>query len=135
MELTASSIAILLQGGIKGHHGKTGLAFLRYSQTNIVAIIDSEAVGESLLELTKIDRPVPIVSNVADSLAYKPDVLLIGIAPSGGRLPTELQAEIETAISQQVYQLLMACILPSNRNFLTLNPSSQFGTSAKSQRG
>ena len=99
MELTASSrVAILLQGGIKGHHGKTGLAFLRYSQTDIVAIIDSEAVGESLLESTKIDRPVPIVADVEAALAYKPNVLLIGIAPSGGQLPTELLAEIKIAV-------------------------------------
>ena len=34
MQLTANSrVAILLQGGIKGNHGKTGLAFLRYGQT------------------------------------------------------------------------------------------------------
>lgn len=99
MELTASSrIAILLQGGTKGHHGKTGLAFARYSQTDIVAIIDSEAVGESLVELTKIDRPVPIVADVEAALTYKPDILLIGIAPSGGQLPTEWMAQIEIAV-------------------------------------
>ena len=39
--LTAKNrVAILLTDGIKGHHGKTGLAFLRYSDTNIVAVID-----------------------------------------------------------------------------------------------
>ena len=99
MELTASSrVVILLEDGIKGHHGKTGLAFLRYSQTDIVAIVDSEAVGESLAELAKIARSVPILANVEAALAYKPNVLLIGIAPSGGQLPSELLAEIKIAV-------------------------------------
>jgi uncharacterized NAD-dependent epimerase/dehydratase family protein len=99
MQLTANSrVAILLQGGIKGHHGKTGLAFLRYSSSNVVAVIDTEAMGESLVELTKIERDVPIVNDVTAALAYQPDVLLIGIAPSGGQLPPDLLVEIAIAV-------------------------------------
>ena len=87
MQLTANSrVAILLQGGIKGDHGKTGLAFLRYSQTKIVAVIDSETAGESLVRLTKIKQDVPIVENVQTALVHQPDILLIGMAPSGGQL-------------------------------------------------
>jgi uncharacterized NAD-dependent epimerase/dehydratase family protein len=99
MQLTANSrVAILLQGGIKGHHGKTGLAFLRYSSSNVVAVIDTEAVGESLVELTKIERDVPIVNDVTAALAYQPEILLIGIAPSGGQLPPDLLVEIAIAV-------------------------------------
>ena len=99
MQLTESSrVAILLQGGIKGHHGKTGLAFLRYSQTTTVAVIDAETEGKSFAELTKIERKVPIVKDVQRALAYQPDVLLIGIAPSGGQLPVDLATEIEIAV-------------------------------------
>ena len=99
MQLTANSrVAILLESGIKGIHGKTGLAFLRYSQTNVVAVIDSQTAGESLKSLTKIARSVPIVPDLASALVYQPDLLLIGIAPSGGQLPSELQAEIAIAV-------------------------------------
>ncbi|MEO1693099.1 MAG: DUF1611 domain-containing protein [Cyanobacteria bacterium J06631_6] len=99
MELTAKSrVAILLQNGIKGIHGKTGLAFLRYSPSNIVAVIDAETAGESLVELTQIEREVPIVSSTQAALAYQPDIILIGIAPSGGKLPTKLESEIAIAI-------------------------------------
>lgn len=99
MQLTANSrVAILLQGGVKGSHGKTGLAFLRYSQTKIVAVIDSETAGESLESLTQIKQSVPIVIDIASALVYQPDILLIGIAPSGGQLPIELQAEIAIAV-------------------------------------
>ncbi len=99
MQLTANSrVAILLQGGIKGDHGKTGLAFLRYSQTTTVVVIDAETEGESLAELTKIELQVPIVKNVQAALALAPEILLIGIAPSGGQLPGDLLAEIAIAV-------------------------------------
>lgn len=92
-------MAILLEGGVKGHHGKTGLAFLRYSNTKIVAVIDRACAGKSLVELTGIQQDVPIVANVQLALAYQPDVLLIGIAPSGGQLSPNLQQEVEFAIN------------------------------------
>ena len=99
MQLTANSrVAILLQDGIKGDYGKTGLAFLRYSQTKIVAVIDSAAEGESLKKLTTIERDAPIVGNVQAALVEQPNILLIGIAPPGGQLPPDLCAEIEIAI-------------------------------------
>ncbi len=98
--LTANSrVAILLTGGIKGHHGKTGLAFLRYSQSNIVAVIDPHSTGESLTELTGIERDTPIVADIKAALAYHPDVLLIGIAPSGGQLPADLEVDIKLAVA------------------------------------
>lgn len=98
--LTANSrVAILLTGGIKGHHGKTGLAFLRYSHSQIVAVIDPDSTGASLTELTGIERDAPIVEDTQAALAYNPDVLLIGIAPSGGELPADLKVEIETAVA------------------------------------
>ena len=92
-------VAILLSEGIKGHHGKTGLAFLRYSDTEIVAVVDFASAGESIKELTGIDKDVPIVADVSAALAYNFDVLLIGIAPSGGQLPPALQREVEIAIA------------------------------------
>ena len=91
-------VAILLEDGIKGHHGKTGLAFLRYSRSNTVAVIDRACAGKSLTVLTGIERDVPIVRDVTAALAYKPNVLLIGIAPSGGQLPPNLQQEVTKAI-------------------------------------
>lgn len=91
-------VVILLEGGIKGNHGKTGLAFLRYSDTNIVAIVDSESVGMPLVEMAGIDRDIPIVADIQAAFSYQPQVLLIGIAPSGGQLPDYLLRSVESAI-------------------------------------
>lgn len=98
-QIKNGKVAILLHQGIKGNFGKTGLAFLRYSEASIVAAIDSQCAGQSLHELTGISREVPIVASVKEALSYSPDILLIGIAPSGGVLPTEWLEEINLAIA------------------------------------
>jgi uncharacterized NAD-dependent epimerase/dehydratase family protein len=92
-------LAVLLHDGIRGTQGKTGLALLRYSESEIVAVIDRQCVGESLPELTGLPRTAPIVASVADALAYQPDVLAIGIAPTGGLLPQEWRVDICQALS------------------------------------
>lgn len=94
-----SKIAVLLHDGIQGQHGKTGLSLLRYSQAEIVAVIDRQSAGKSLPELTKIRRNAPIVASVAEAIAFHPEILVIGIAPSGGALPDEWLAEIKQAVA------------------------------------
>jgi uncharacterized NAD-dependent epimerase/dehydratase family protein len=95
-------IAILLHEGIRGTHGKTGLALLRYSEAEVVAVIDQQCAGESLATVAAIQRQVPIVASVADALPYKPDVLAIGIAPAGGALPEAWRQEIQQAVAAGV---------------------------------
>ncbi|NJN86004.1 MAG: DUF1611 domain-containing protein [Leptolyngbyaceae cyanobacterium SL_7_1] len=98
--LTARTrLAILLHEGLRSSRGKTGLSLLRYSDIPIVAVIDYECAGGSLAELTGIAREVPIVASVQESLIYEPDVLAIGIAPSGGALPAAWQAEMQAGIA------------------------------------
>jgi uncharacterized NAD-dependent epimerase/dehydratase family protein len=92
-------LALLLHDGIRNQSGKTGLALLRYSPTDVAVVIDRECAGKSLLELTGIDRPVPIVASIEQALSYQPDVLAIGIAPSGGALPVEWRSEMKQAIA------------------------------------
>ncbi|MBD2490067.1 MULTISPECIES: DUF1611 domain-containing protein [Nostocales] len=92
-------IAILLHEGTTGTQGKTGLAILRYSEAPIVAVIDKVSAGKSLPELTGIKRDVPIVESVTAALAYKPEVLVIGIAPKGGAVPDDYWIEIKNALA------------------------------------
>lgn len=97
-------VAVLLHGGIRGGDGKTGLALLRYREgttggSGIVAAIDRDCAGESLPALTGIDRPIPIVASVGESLIHKPDVLAIGMAPSGGILTESDYQEVRQAVA------------------------------------
>jgi uncharacterized NAD-dependent epimerase/dehydratase family protein len=92
-------IAILLHEGTQGPKGKTGISLLRYSDMEIVAVIDQTCAGQSLANLTGIDRAVPIVASVSEALAYQPTVLAIGIAPSGGALPDAWLQEVHQGIA------------------------------------
>jgi uncharacterized NAD-dependent epimerase/dehydratase family protein len=92
-------IALLMHDGTDNTGGKTGLAMLRYSPLNIVAVIDHSHGGEDLAQLTGIQRAVPIVASVQAALAYEPTVLAIGIAPSGGALPEPWYQEVKTAVA------------------------------------
>ncbi|MBD2111951.1 MULTISPECIES: DUF1611 domain-containing protein [Cyanophyceae] len=93
-----SRIALLMHEGTQSTMGKTGLALLRFSQSPIVAVIDYQAAGRSLHDLTGIDKPIPVVASLTEALTYTPDVLAIGIAPSGGKLPDAWFQEIEQAV-------------------------------------
>lgn len=95
---TDNRVALLMHEGTTSNRGKTGLALLRYSRIPIVAVIDHESAGQSLSTLTGIDREVPIVASVEAALAYQPDVLTIGIAPSGGALPEAWYQEVTQAV-------------------------------------
>jgi uncharacterized NAD-dependent epimerase/dehydratase family protein len=92
-------IAILLHEGLLSAKGKTGISLLRYSDLPIVAVIDQQTAGQSLLELTGIARSVPIVASLTDALAHQPTVLSIGIAPSGGALPAAWWQEVKQAVA------------------------------------
>ena len=93
-----SRIALLMHEGTQSTMGKTGLALLRFSQSPIVAVIDYQVAGRSLFALTGIDKPIPVVKSLTEALTYTPDVLAIGIAPSGGKLPDAWFQEIEQAV-------------------------------------
>ena len=64
-------VAILMHEGIQGSKGKTGLGLLRYSEAEIVAVIDQQSAGQSLSQLTNIPRAVPIVPSVSAALSYR----------------------------------------------------------------
>lgn len=102
--LSPSQRVVLLQhGGLDLHSGKTGMAVLRYGEQPVVAIIDEENVGGDLQALVGIECDAPIVGSMRDALPFQPEVLIIGIAPSGGQLPEawveDLKAALEAGVS------------------------------------
>lgn len=97
--LTADAPLVLLQhGGLDNLSGKTGLAMLRYRRGPIVAVIDPAHAGADLQAITGIPRAVPVVADMASALAFGPAVAVVGLAPSGGRLPPEMRADVVTAL-------------------------------------
>ena len=97
--LTSEHRVVLLQhGGLADLSGKTGLTLLRYRRGPVVAVVDPDQAGRSLRDVTGIDRDVPVVASLADALATGPEVAVIGLAPSGGRLPEPVRADVAAAL-------------------------------------
>lgn len=91
-------LLLLQHGGLTSLTGKTGLALLRHRRGPIVAVIDPDQAHGSLLEITGIDRNVPIVPDLAAALPYRPAVAVVGLAPSGGVLPNPLRRDALAAL-------------------------------------
>ena len=93
-------LVILAEGEFGPHHAKTAYGVIRYGRDDVVAVVDSTKAGQNVGAYLP-GNDIPIVSTLAEALALpnKPDALLIGIAPTGGRLPATWRAMILEAIA------------------------------------
>jgi uncharacterized NAD-dependent epimerase/dehydratase family protein len=92
-------LVILAEGNFGFHHGKTAVGVIRYGPDHVSAVIDSTQAGDNVSSILP-DRDIPIVASLDEALARepRPDTLLIGIAPTGGKLPDSWRATILAAI-------------------------------------
>lgn len=98
MNARGRRLAILAEGMLDFHHGKTATSLLRYRSGDVVAVIDSGHSGQTAGAALGIGDTVPIVASIDQALGLSPTILLIGIAPRGGGLPLEWRRQILTAI-------------------------------------
>jgi D-glutamate N-acetyltransferase len=92
-------LVILTEGQFGPHHGKTAMGVIRYGTDPIAAVLDSSIAGRNVSEWVP-GRDIPAVATLDEALALPepPDTLLIGIAPTGGRLPDSWRRTILDAI-------------------------------------
>jgi uncharacterized NAD-dependent epimerase/dehydratase family protein len=92
-------LVILTEGHFGPHHAKTAMGVIRYGQDRISAVLDSSIAGRNIREWVP-GRDIPAVATLTDALALPepPNTLLIGIAPTGGRLPDAWRRTILDAI-------------------------------------
>jgi uncharacterized NAD-dependent epimerase/dehydratase family protein len=92
-------LAILAEGMLDFHHGKTTTSLLRYRPDEVVAVIDDEHTGETTGAVLGLAGDTPIVEDIEHALPFHPSALLLGIAPRGGGLPPEWRRQILVAIA------------------------------------
>ena len=97
---TLRRLAILAEGEFGPHNAKTAYGVIRYGRDDVAAVIDSTRAGQNV-DAYLPGHDIPIVATLADALAIEPppDALLIGIAPTGGRLPQSWRTVILDAIA------------------------------------
>src|SRR5918994_5558261 len=93
-------LVILAEGEFGPHNAKTAYGVIRYGRDDVVAVVDSTKAGRNVGDFLA-GQDIPIVATLGDALALPgpPDALLIGIAPTGGRLPDSWRTMILEAIA------------------------------------
>jgi len=80
-------------------NGKMGHGVLRYSRNPVACVVDFNHGGRTTRDLFDFGPDVPVVSSVAEAASSGGEVLVLGMAPSGGRLPPEMMAEVDQAVA------------------------------------
>ncbi len=81
---------------------KTANGAIIYLRDEVVAVIDSTKVGMTAQDVLGYGGAIPVIKNIEEGMKFNPDTLLIGIAPTGGRLPEEWREWIKTALRSRL---------------------------------
>lgn len=99
-----SCLVILTEGRTDPLTAKTANVLLRYRGDDVVALLDSTQAGKSAEELLGVGGETPVVGSLDEAFrvagARRPDTLVIGIAPAGGRVPAEWRAVMLDALAR-----------------------------------
>jgi len=91
-------ITILAEGQFSHHTSKTANGVIWFIPEQVVAVIDSTNAGKTTQDVIQAGGSIPVVTGLQESLRYRPNALLIGIAPPGGALPDSFKGVIRSAI-------------------------------------
>lgn len=91
-------VAIYMEGYLHSDYGKMGLGVVRYLQNPIVGIIDTQHAGSNINQQHPINRDIPIYEKLNQVIDKGAEILLLGIAPSGGKIPNNWLPLIELAL-------------------------------------
>lgn len=94
----ATPIAIYAEATMGLLNAKMAEGILRYGRNPVVAVIDSHAAGRRVREVCTVPSDVPIVADLDAAMALGAHVLVLGTAPSGGRVPPEWMAVLDKAV-------------------------------------
>lgn len=88
----------LAEGKFSLRSSKMTTGVLRYGYHENVAVIDSTKAGQTAQQVVGWGGDCPVVASLEESLKFKPEAILVGITPTGGRLPEDLRRVLLKAI-------------------------------------
>jgi uncharacterized NAD-dependent epimerase/dehydratase family protein len=91
-------MVILTDGYTDSHTAKTAICVIRYRPEEVVAVFDRTAAGKTCAEVFGVGGSIPVVASLAD--AREANMLLLGIAPPGGKIPRSWRAIVLDAIER-----------------------------------
>ncbi len=101
MLTTKNKVIIYAQDSFGGESAKTGIGFIRYGICETVAVVDRKLAGKTVSDVVSGLPKIPIFESIESAKKNRPDadVLLVGIAPAGGKFPLEWLSDIKAAIN------------------------------------
>lgn len=93
-------IALFAEETLGTINAKMSEGILRYGRNPVVAVVDSHQAGQPVRAVCSVDSDVPVVATVADACALGARVLVLGTAPSGGRVPDAWLPILHDAIAR-----------------------------------
>jgi uncharacterized NAD-dependent epimerase/dehydratase family protein len=97
-QIKRRKVIILTEGRTEPIAAKTAACVIRYGKDEVVALLDSTQAGKTAQELLGVGGSIPVVARLED--APTANTLLIGIAPTGGRIPPAWRAIVMAAIER-----------------------------------
>ena len=93
-------LAIFAEGLFAAHNGKTAHGVIRYGTRDVVAVIDSTQAGRTASEVVPFSLgAVPIVATLGEAIELSATALLVGVAPTGGKLDPAWRSVLLEAIA------------------------------------
>ncbi|MBM4188603.1 MAG: DUF1611 domain-containing protein [Gemmatimonadetes bacterium] len=80
---------IIADGNFHPLESKTANSVIRYHPSRVVGVLDRQKAGQTAQDVLGFGGAIPIVGSIEAGLALRPNAIMIGIAPAGGRLPDE----------------------------------------------
>lgn len=89
---------ILADGDFGPMTSKTANSIIRFQPDRVVGVLDRQTAGRTSQDVLGFGGDIPIVATMAEGLALGATSVLVGIAPQGGRLPTEWRDWLREAL-------------------------------------
>ncbi len=89
---------ILADNEFSPETSKTANSVIRYLPDQVVGVVDRQHAGQTVQDVLGFGGGIPVLGSMDEGLRRNPTAVLIGIAPSGGRLPDEWQGWLADAL-------------------------------------
>ena len=94
---------ILADGAFGVHTSKTAVGCIRFTPEQVVGVLDTVNAGQTVEQVLGFGGAIPVVASVAAGMALNPNILLIGIAPTGGKLPESWRPVLRAALESKLH--------------------------------
>lgn len=95
-------IAIYMEANLDSDYGKMGYGVMRYIANPVACVIDSVHAGKRVQDACSLTYDYPVVASIEEAHALGAEVLVLGTAPSGGKVPEDWHAPIRQALAHNM---------------------------------